>query len=149
MSDSFLLSMSACRGRGHPRRGPLMTWASPTYPRILHSPRHGPWARYGVGRGCQIFGPHNSPSKFCCPASRAGRGILMFSGLCPDLSSFVFLLVSQSFQLPRGRSWRFGIWSVPSLNFGGSVSSTFNGVMMNGRWGCSWLIGRESPCGYF
>ena len=44
------------------------------------------------GPGSQIIGPHNSPSKSCCPISWSGRRILLMSGLyhgfaqiCPSL----------------------------------------------------------------
>ena len=36
----------------------------------------------------------------------------------------------ESFHLSKARSWRFDIRSAPSLNSGGSVLPTFNGVMV-------------------
>ena len=41
------------------------------------------------GSGSQIIGPHNSPSKSCCPTSWSGRRILLMSGLYHGLPSFV------------------------------------------------------------
>ena len=63
MGDIFPLLTSARRGGGHPRRGPLRAWAFPFYPRPLYPPRHGPWAGYGVGRGClNIWDPTDTIS---------------------------------------------------------------------------------------
>ena len=47
----------------------------------------------------KYLGPHNSPSKFCCPTSRAGRRILTFSAYFRALLSLTSLSVSPSFQL--------------------------------------------------
>ena len=41
------------------------------------------------GPGLQIIGPHNSPSKSCCPTSWSGRRILLVSGLYHGLPSLV------------------------------------------------------------
>ena len=41
------------------------------------------------GPGPQIIGPHNSPSKFCCPTSWSGRRVLVMSGLYHGLPNFV------------------------------------------------------------
>ena len=41
------------------------------------------------GPGLQIIGPHNSPSKSCCPTSWSGRSVLVMSGLYNGLPSFV------------------------------------------------------------
>ena len=41
------------------------------------------------GSGSQIIGPHNNPSKSCCPTSWLRRRILLMSGLYHGLPSFV------------------------------------------------------------
>ena len=41
------------------------------------------------GLGPQIIGPHNNPSKSCCPTSWSGRRVLVMSGLYHGLPSFV------------------------------------------------------------
>ena len=43
--------------------------------------------------------------------------------------------VPEPFRLSKARSWCFGIRSVSSLNFGGSVLPTLNDVMVIQRWG--------------
>ena len=41
------------------------------------------------GSGSQIIGPHNSPSKSCCPTSWSGKRVLVMSGRYHGLPSFV------------------------------------------------------------
>ena len=41
------------------------------------------------GPGPQIIGPHNSPSKSCCPTSWSGMRVLVTSGQYHGLPSFV------------------------------------------------------------
>ena len=45
--------------------------------------------QYKNGPRSQIVGPHNSPSKSCCPTSWSGRRISLMSGLYHGLPSFV------------------------------------------------------------
>ena len=49
----------------------------------------------------RTFWPHNSPSKSCCPAPRAGRRILTFSGLNRSRLSLISLWVPGFLRLPR------------------------------------------------
>ena len=63
----------------------------------------------GVGLGldmkwagvAKFFGPTIAPLKSCCPASRAGRKILMFSSLCHGKSSLVLHERQSLFACPR------------------------------------------------
>ena len=64
-------------------------WAFIIYPWTFPFSRCGPWVWYETGRACQIFRPHNSPSKSCCPTLRTKRRVLMFSGPFTGLSSLV------------------------------------------------------------
>ena len=92
----------------------------------------------GVGLGldmkwvrlCQILRPHNSPLKSCCPAPRTEMRVLMSSGPSNGLSSLILCLASGPFCLPKTHFWRFSIQSKSSLNSGGSVLPTLDGVMV-------------------
>ena len=90
-----------CQGQDCPRQHLLTVWTFFVRPRTFLPPRRGPWAWYEMGRGCQILWPHNSPSKSCCPAPRAGMRILMSSGLCHGQSSFVPRECQSLFTCPR------------------------------------------------
>ena len=107
--------ISACREQDCPRQRLLAVWTFFVHPRTFLPPRHGPRAWYEMGQGCQILWPQNSPSKSCCPAPRAGRRILMSSGLCHDRSSLVPPWAPEPLRLPKAHSWRFGVRGTLSL----------------------------------
>ena len=119
-SGDMALSLSlilVCRGQGRPRQYILAVWVPFVRPRVFLPPRHGPWAWYEMGRSPQILWPHNSPSKSYCPAPRAGRRILMFSGLYHGRFSFVPLWAPGPLCLLKARSWCFGVRGTLSLIF--------------------------------
>ena len=64
-------------------------WAFIIHPRTFPFSWCGPWVWYETGRACQIFRPHNSPSKSYCLAPRTEMRVLMFSGPLTGLSSLV------------------------------------------------------------
>ena len=59
------------------------------------------------------------------------------------------LSVLEPFRLSKARSWRFNIWGASSLNSGGSVLPTLDGVMVSNGGNFFNLYGRENPCDYF
>ena len=89
---SVLLSPSMTlvgQGQDGPWRWLPAAWAFLTHPWIFLLSRRGPWAWYEMGRACQIFRPHNSPSKSCYPALWTEMRVLMSSGPPNDLSSLI------------------------------------------------------------
>ena len=114
MALSFFV-ITVCQGQGCPRQYILTVWTFYARPRTFLPPRHGPWAWHEVGWGRQFLWPHNSPSKSCYPAPRAGRRILMFSGLCHGRLGLIPLSAPGPLRLPKARSWRFGVWGTLSL----------------------------------
>ena len=86
---------------GLPRIGSSSTVRSGSLDSFLFIPKH--FFLLGVGLGFKMewaeasrtFWPYNSPSKSCCPAPRAGRRILTFSGLNRSRLSLVSLWVPE------------------------------------------------------
>ena len=48
------------QGQGSPRQYILAVWILFIHSRTFLPPRHGPWARYEMGRGPQILWPHRT-----------------------------------------------------------------------------------------
>ena len=118
------------RGQDGSRQRIPTAWAFLTHPRTFLLSLRGFWALYEMGRACQILRPHNSPLKSCCPAPRTEMRVLMSSGPSNGLSSLILCLASGPFCLPKTHFWRFSIQSKSSLNSGGSVLPTLDGVMV-------------------
>jgi len=87
-----------------------------------------------VWAGLQTSRTHNSPSKSCYPSPRTDRRVLMTSGICQCLSILVIYRFPRFFTCPRHVPRAVGRRNVASLNTGGLVLPTFNGVMEIERW---------------
>ena len=143
--------ISICQEQDCPRQHLLAVWTFFIRPRAFLPPRCRPWAWYGMGRGCQILWPHNSPSKSCYPTPRSGSRILMSSGLCHSWSSLVPLSARAS-SPAQGMLLEFRCTRRVVINtfmeWRGSLRYTrhaFIGAFMKRRgssgWGFPWKLG--------
>ena len=126
--------ISVCRGHDCPRQRLLAVWTFFVRRRTFLPPRRGLWAWYEMGWGCQILWPHNSPFKSCCPAPRTERRVLLSSSPRHGLSSPILRQCQSLFACLRRVSGA-SIYGASSLNSGGSVLPTLDGVMVIQRWG--------------
>ena len=87
-----------------------------------------------VWAGLQTSRTHNSPSKSCYPPLRTDRRVLMTSEIRQFLPTLVIYRFPRFFTCPRHVPRAVGRRNVASLNKGGFVLPTFNGVMEIERW---------------
>ena len=125
---ALLIEALECRGQGRPLLFPLSSWPLITRPRQTSS---SAWALSSdrAWAGLQASWPYNSPSKSCYPNPQTDRRVLMTSHICQCLSILVTYRFPRPFICPRYVPRSIGRRNVASLNTGGFVFPTFNGMM--------------------
>ena len=128
-----LLELWKAEDRVGPQLFPLLPWP------LIIRPRHDASSAQALGPDrvwaeLQTSRTHNSPSKSCYPSPRTDRRVLMMSEIRQLLSILVIYRFPRFFTCPRHVPGAVGRRNVASLNTGGFVLPTFNGVMEIERW---------------